>query len=367
MRIDFIITELFVGGAEKCLTEVALSLHRQGDAIRVFSIGSLPTGNQRQLVSKMEDAGIVVESAECDSLRNVISGFQFLKHRLQENRPDLVQTFLHHANILGVQAAKSAGVMKCIAAIRVAESHRLRNHLERLSLRRVDHTLCVSQAVERFAQNVLRCKPDKTSVIPNGVDLTQFHDKTPREWESIGWPADSEVILFLGRLNPQKGIDLLEKQVDRLVPVGTKRKLLLIGDGPLRAEVEQWVKRVGEDRVQCLPWQPEVASWIQACNLMILPSRFEGMPNVLLEAMATGKPVVCSLVEGSEELLDSTNTLQGFKPGSSSEMADRVCHLMDHPELGQQLGFENRKRISKNHSMPSVMDQYRDFYRSILT
>ena len=367
MRIDFIITELFVGGAEKCLTEIALAMHQGGDKVRVFSIGSLPTGNQRQLVARLEDAGINVQSANCDSPRNALSAYRFLKRHLIDDPPDVVQTFLHHANILGVHAARSAGVPKCVAAIRVAQNQRFRNHLERLSLKRVDQTLCVSRAVERFAREILRCPSDTTSVIPNGVDLERFTEVTPRRWESIGWPPDARVMLFIGRLDPQKGIDLLEQQVDRLAPPNSKRKLLLIGDGPLRDRINQWVNEIGKDRVQCLPWQPKVAPWIQASELMILPSRYEGMPNVLLEAMACAKPVVCSQVEGSEELLDTTIAIQGFRSGQGEEMANRVCHLMEQPDLGRQLGLENRDRISESYSLTNMIDRYRDFYRSLFT
>jgi starch synthase (maltosyl-transferring) len=366
MRIDLIITELFVGGAEKCITELAVSLHDKGDRVRVFSVGSLPTGEQSQLVDRLKTAGIAVESAECDSVSRAISAYRFLKRRFTEDKPDLVQTFLHHANILGVHAARSAGISKCVAAIRVAENQRFRNHLERISLRRADHTLCVSRAVERFTKEVLKCASNRTSVIPNGVHLDQFKGITPSDWSSIGWPEDAKVILFIGRFDHQKGIDLLQEQIDSLAPAGTQQKLLLIGDGPLRDPTQQWALKMGKDRVQCLPWQSEVASWIAASELLVLPSRYEGMPNVLLEAMASAKPVVCSLVEGSEELLGPTCSIQGFKTGSGDELALRVTNLMNQEELRRELGSENRERISAHHSMPRIMDEYRNFYLSLL-
>ena len=366
MRIDFVITELFVGGAEKCLTEIALTMHQRGDRVRVFSLASLPTGEQRGLVERLQAAGITVQSAQCNSLWQAVSAYKFLKKQFTDDTPDVVQTFLHHANVIGAYASTSANVTKCVAAIRVAQENRWRNQLEKISLKQVDHTLCVSRAVSQFAHRILGCNPSNTSVIPNGVNLDQFAQHRPASWEAFDWPSDSRVALFIGRLDHQKGLELLQEQIDRIAPSGTNQKLLLIGEGPLRKQIDQWVQEVGTDRVQCLPWQVDVVPWIQASELLILPSRYEGMANVMLEAMAAGKPVVCSLVEGSEELLRDTATLQGFQPGRSVEMADRVQNLMEQHELRQRLGSENQDLIASRYSMPMIMDRYRNFYQALL-
>ena len=366
MRIDLVITELFVGGAEKCLTELALFMHSMGHEVRVFSLASLPNGEQRQLVERLEKEGIQVESADCDSVWQAWKAYRFLKKRFQEGRPDLVQTFLHHANILGIHAARAANVTKCLAAIRVAQHGQRRNYIERLALKRVDHLFCVSRAVEQFAHQVLHCNPSKTTVIPNGVDLERFTNVSSRNWSDLGWSTDAKVILFLGRLDPQKGLELLQEQVDRVAPADSDQKLLIIGDGPLREAVQAWTEQIGAERVKLLPWQSDVASWIASCELLVLPSRFEGMPNVILEAMASGKPVVCSLVEGAEELLDETTKWQGFSPGHGSQMADRIQNLMEQPEIGRKIGEQNRERVASGFSLPLLMERYEKFYRCIL-
>lgn len=366
MRIDLVITELFVGGAEKCLTDLALSLHDRGHHVRVFSLASLPNGEQRQFVDRLEEKGILVETAACDSVWQAWKAYRFLRRRFRECRPDLVQTFLHHANILGAYAAQSADVHHCVAAVRVAQPGRHRNYIERLALKRVDHVLCVSRAVEQFAQHVLHCNPSKTTVIPNGVNLKRFENAPRRNWSDLGWSSSAKVLLFLGRLDPQKGLELLQEQVDQIAPSGSEQKLLLIGDGPLRQTIQTWANQVGSDRVQVLPWQSDVASWLASCDLLVLPSRYEGMPNVLLEAMASTKPVVCSLVEGTEELLGETTALQGFSPGDASEMADRIQNLMKHPEIAYEMGKRNRNRVANDFSLPAFMERYEQFYLSIL-
>ncbi len=232
-----------------------------------------------------------------------ICAFRSLRSRLWESPPEVFQSFLHHANVLGMHAATSAGVGIRVAGVRVAQPHRIRSQVERVALRQADSTVCVSRAVERFATSQLGCPTEATVVIPNGIDVTRYSTAAPIRWSQMGWPNDARVCLFLGRLDQQKGIELLQQQIDRIAPSESNRKLLLVGEGPLRTSLEAWCDEIGPQRVRLMPWQPDVAPILRACQLLVLPSRYEGMPNVVLEAMAASKPVVCSLVEGSEELL----------------------------------------------------------------
>jgi starch synthase (maltosyl-transferring) len=202
-------------------------------------------------------------------------------------------------------------------------------------------------------------------VIPNGVDVSRFDTSAPIDWRSIGWPADSRVTLFVGRLHQQKGIELLQQQVDRLAPAESDRRLLLIGDGPLRGELGRWAANVGTRRVQLLPWQSDIAPWMRGSQLLILPSRYEGMPNVVLEAMAAGRPVVCSRVEGIEELLADTLEQQSFPPGDGDAMQKLALRFLSDPSLADATGSENRSRVRRDFSIPAMVDAYHSLYRTL--
>lgn len=367
MRINFVITELYVGGAERCLTELALGLAEAGDQVSVFSIGAFPTGKQRLLVDRLQNAGIEIESADADSLLRAITAYKKLKTWFVRTRPDLCQTFMYHANVLGTLAAQASEVPICVGGLRVAEARPTRCRIERMAIQRMQSLVCVSEEVRQFAIERLSAFSDDTVVVPNSVDVTRFSTCQPVNWASIGWPDDVVVSLFVGRLHPQKGIDLLQRQIDAIAPQGSNRRLLLVGEGPLQNEIAKWARDVGEDRVKWLPWQENVAPLMRACRLLVLPSRYEGMPNVVMEAMAAGRPIVCSRVEGCRQLLGDRLEQQSFPSGDDGAMKNLVEQFLSDEMYASEIGQDNQSRVRNEFSLATMIDAYRSHYRSLLT
>lgn len=366
LRIDFVITELMVGGAERCLTELACGLAAGGDRVRVFSLGKLPGEDRGQLLDRLAAADIPVASGQARGLASLPSCLRRLRRWLAEDPSDLCQTFLFHANVLGAWAARQTGIPRCVGGLRVAEPNWRRSLIERAAVRRMDRLVCVSRAVASFATERLGADPARISVIPNGVDVTRFDAAEPFRWDRLGWPADAAVSLFVGRLHPQKGLERLQRHVDRLAPPDSNRKLLLVGDGPLAEPLAEWCRQLGGDRVRLLGWQSDAAPLMKACRLLVLPSHYEGMPNVVLETMACGRPVVCSRVEGSDELLAHDLERQSFPPHDDGAMADRAARLLDDPQLADAIGRANRLQVAERFSLSAMVEAYREVYRDLV-
>lgn len=151
MRVDLAITELFFGGAERCLTQLAIGLQQRGHDVRVLSIGSLPQGDQAQFVMALQDQGVVIEAGGWDRPRQAIQAYWWLRERFLQNPPDLLQTMLYHANVLATWAARSVGVPVRVGGMRVAERSRFRELLEARAIAQMDALVCVSDSVARFA------------------------------------------------------------------------------------------------------------------------------------------------------------------------------------------------------------------------
>ncbi|MCA9140671.1 MAG: glycosyltransferase [Planctomycetales bacterium] len=371
MRVDFLITELNVGGAEKALTELAIGMHRRGHRVRVLSIGSEPESNRHGLVDRLSSDGVKVQFGGFDRWSRLIAAVRWTAERFGEDPPDIIQSFLFHANCLSPIASRKFCDSVLVGGLRVAESKRVRLLIEQVAVRRMAHLVCVSEQVRRFAVRSLGANPQACSVIANGVDVPTYRDATPTDWSTLGWPTDSKVVLFVGRFHPQKGIELIQQQIDKLIGHDMTRRVLLVGDGPLRRTLQKWASRIDGDRVRVLPWQPNIAPMIKAAALLVLPSHYEGMPNVVLEAMAAGRPVVCSCVEGSMELLGELGTTrcdsQGFSPGDGVQMAKLVDRLLDDPLLSRSIGDANQQHVESRFSNPKMIDRYETLYQSLLS
>ncbi len=106
---------------------------------------------------------------------------------------------------------------------------------------------------------------------------------------------------------------------------------------------------------------------MQACRVLVLPSRYEGMPNVVMEAMAAGRPVVCSDVQGTEELLGHARQLQLFRSADSLEMKNLVEQFLSDEDLSEKVGAANQARIRSEFTVAAMVDAYRSLYRTVLT
>lgn len=369
LRIDFVITEMFVGGAERCLTELAIGLKDRGDTVRVASIGTLPTGRQAALIERLRDHGISVESAQCDSAAQAFSAYRWLRKWFRVGRADVVQTMLFHANVLGTFAARSVGVPVCVGGLRVAEKHGIRLLVEKRAIKRMNAVVCVSRSVQRFAHEVFGHSIPPTHVIGNAVDIEAVDAICPIDWSAFGWPSGAQVLLFVGRLHRQKGLDLLIEAIEPLMDASEssqQMRCLLVGDGPQREELARVAKRFGPARFQVAGWRSDSLALIKGCRVLVLPSRYEGMPNVILEAMAAGKPVAATSVEGVEELLGDGKDGQTCAPEDPAALRELIRRLWQDPDAASELGKLNRQQASAEHPLGRLISRHRDLYIDLI-
>lgn len=370
-RIAFCITELEPGGAERALVELVTRLDRQRFHPVVYCLGRRPVSNPSSLADRLEAAGVVVHCFGARGLRQLPRLASQLVEQMREDRPDLVQTFLFHANVLGAWAARCAGVPRVVTGIRVAE-HRARWHLwlARWADRWADRHVCVSGSVRDFSRDVGRLPPEKLLVIPNAVDLSRYEKIVPADRPSLGVSPDARLITCIGRLDRQKGIDwLLEafRDVSRREP---KCELVLVGDGPERAALLRQSGRLGLANVHFLGFRCDVPEIIAASDLIVLPSRWEGMPNVVLEAMAAGRAVVATDVEGVAELLgdeqQARNAEQVVSRHDPQRFADQIVHFLEDENLRSAFGEANQKRAREQFSFAATVSAYEQLYDTLL-
>lgn len=359
--IALCITDLDPGGAERALVQIVTRLDRQSWAPVVYCLS-----RRGELADVLEAAGIETHCLNA-SPRDAFVILRLAK-LLKRQRPALLQTFLFHANLAGRIAATIARVPIVVAGIRVAEREkRWHLRLERWTKRLVDQHVCVSQAVASFTERELHIGADEVSVIANGVDAQAFTSAPPANLQSLGVPPNARTLLFVGRLHPQKGVRLLLDSFSMLTSEYGDLHLLMVGSGPLEQEEKSHASALGiASRVHWLGSRRDVPGLMRASTLLVLPSLWEGMPNVVLEAMAAGLPVVATAVDGTTEVL--TDGVTGFlcEPGSAVAITDCLRAVLQDPVRATACAHRAQTSAVKYLTWDASVAGYQRLWRSLV-
>ncbi|QDT48131.1 Putative glycosyltransferase EpsD [Symmachiella dynata] len=362
IRLAFCITDLDPGGAERALVQIVTRLDRTRWAPVVYCLS--PPGD---LVAVLEAADIPVTCFGASGLRS-IGVIRQLARALKQNRPQLLQTFLFHANLIGRVAARWAGVPHIVSGIRVAEKRaNLHLRLDRMTNALVACNVCVSQAVADFS--ILRggLSPEKTIVIPNGVDYEKFAHAQPVSLTQFGIPPDSRVVVTVGRLDPQKGLTFLLPAFSEVHAQHPDAHLLLVGEGPQREELQTLTSELGLNAcVHFAGWQAGVPGILKSCDCQVLASLWEGMANVVLEGMAAGIPMLATAVEGVAEQIASGENGIVVEAGSASALAVGLNQLLADPQGAQAMAERAQVVVEEGFTWDKVAAEYDRLYAEIV-
>ena len=368
VRLALCITELDIGGAERCLAELALRLDRRQFSVAVYSLGPRGGDGGRSLVPKLEAAGIEVHCLGGRGASDAPRTVRRLARLLKTQQAEILQSFLFHANFIGRIAARWAGVPHVVSGIRVAERHaRWHLRLDRWTARLVEAYVAVSESVAEFSRGEGGVSAERLTVIPNGVDAARFDAAAPLDLRELGIPAGRRAVTYVGRLEPQKGLDDLISRARDWLDLLPGHDLLLVGDGPQRGELEDLAGRLGlSGRVRFAGWRGNVPEILRASEILVLPSRWEGMPNVLLEAMACRLPVVAMNVEGVAEALGAENLdAQTAPAGDFHVFAEKLGAIASSQALAARLGDENRRRVEEKFTLDAMVGAYAALFRRL--
>jgi glycosyltransferase involved in cell wall biosynthesis len=274
----------------------------------------------------------------------------------------VVQACDLYANVFALPGAALAQVPVRIGSRReLAPPDKTRAHLaaQRFAYRAAHRVVANSSAgAERLrAEGV----PDaKVLVISNGIDLSQFPAPLARERRRI--------VATVANLRPEKGHDVLLRAAALMRGRIPDAQFRIIGDGPLRASLQQLAHELGvQDMVEFLGHREDVGALLQTSDLYAFPSRTEAFPNGLIEGMAAGLPVVASGVGGMLELVDDRRNGLLVPAGDERALADALVELMEHARLADDIAAAARQTIEARYSFERMVAAFSDLYISELT
>ena len=212
--------------------------------------------------------------------------------------------------------------------------------------------------------------PQRMGVIYNGVDIAHFAPCTASRVamrRELDLPQDSFVLGSVGRLVPIKDQQTLLRAGAALAEGGFDVRVLLVGSGPERKNLERFVTGSLSGRVCFAGDSDRIPEMLNAMDAFVLPSLGEGMSNTLLEAMACGLPVLATGVGGNPEIIEDDQQGWLFTPGDVASLTEKLKHLASNPALIHQLGTAARRRATEFFSLDRMLENYRSFYLNLAT
>ncbi|MFV0422327.1 glycosyltransferase family 4 protein [Oleidesulfovibrio sp.] len=274
----------------------------------------------------------------------------------------------YKANVVGRLATWWAGIPE-VAVSRgwTAESRKIRCYewLDKRFLRLAQHVVAVS-AGQR--EKVVACgvPSSNVSVIHNAIDLDSYpeaHGKLRRE---LGISPQAPFVISAGRLSPEKNHAGMVRAAVQVLKHHPDAVFAVFGEGPLRQALEQQIRDAGLEQRFLLPgFRSDMRSIMHECDVFVLPSFTEGLPNVALEAAASRKPVVCTRVGGSPEVVRHGYNGLLTESGDDAALADAVCRLLGDASLRERMGRSAYERMQNEFSFASQTSQYLNLYQRI--
>jgi glycosyltransferase involved in cell wall biosynthesis len=276
--------------------------------------------------------------------------------RLRSHPPDIFLLFTGIPNIWGRVFGRLIGVPIIVGACR--------DHIlwyERFLGRLAHHHACNSHAIRRYAIEEYRLPEKQMNLIPNGVDLGHFF---PPEIESCSLHP---VVLHIGRLVKDKDQATLISAFCRIAGEFPAAELWIVGDGPLRQKLGRMAREsFCADRIRMMPGQADIGPLLRRAEVFVLGSLRESLPNVVLEAMASGLPVVATQVGGLPEAVESGKTGLLVPPSSPQAMANALRSLLADPERRADFGRAGRRKAEAEFSLQRMVGGYDALFQELL-
>lgn len=375
-RVLFIAPHLMGGGSERVLVNLVNGIDRDRfatDLLVIKNVGPL-----------LEDLPPDVRLLKADSERTIGSVLR-LKRVLAQNRYDLVFTMKNHLLLsLLIAAATLSRKPKIVyrEVTHISTDLFLRRGdrsmvsrvydnrvVYRFLYARADRIVAPSAAIREDLISAFDVPAEKITVINNPVDVERLRSMMQERVEHP-WFHESgiPVVVAAGRLARQKGFDILLKAFRMVIDSGVCARLVILGDGELRAEVSGLISTLAlSANVALLGHQRNPFKYMSRADLFVLSSLWEGFPNALLEAMACGAPVISTdCPSGPSEIIqDGTNGIL-VPTGRPEDLAREMVCLLGNDAFRRDIGVAGRETIEQRYSLDHIVPMYNDLFMACL-
>lgn len=365
IRVCQLITELRLAGAERCVYELSSRLDRHRFDVQVVSLRG------GRVADMLRDAGVKTTVLDIRGKWDVAK-LPLLTQLMRDEKIEILHTHLFHADLAGRPAARLAAVPHVVHTVHVAEA-RFRPWqfaYARFLSGYCDKIVAVSDSVRLHHQRRSGLPKWHYQVIPNGIDVAAFErDEHARRELRQQWGVrdDQTLVAFVGRLNKQKGVDTLLSAMSHLAARGNPQQLVIAGDGPQRPMVENFVAHgEGGRHTRFVGFADNVRAIYSAADVLAMPSRWEGWPLTLAEAMANGLAPVATRVAGIKDIIVQGQSGILVEPHDSVALAEAIEQVVRDGNLRRTLADNARRQVREHHGIQDNVAAHEKLYEQIV-
>jgi glycosyltransferase involved in cell wall biosynthesis len=369
ISILFVIGGFEFGGGERVFLQLASGLK---DRYRVY----VATSANGLFTSELNRLGIEVFSVDM-SRQLTLKPIHQIKKIIGNNEIDLVHSQGARADFFARSAGRIANAphILCTVAMPVEgfEVGPLRKtiyrFMDRLSERYVEKFIVVSESLKNTLIKGRRIPPHRVVKIYNGIELDKYNPKLKKTSFRNNWgiPPAAPIVGAIGRMVWQKGFEFFIKAIPEIVEFTPDTRFLLVGDGPLRPNLENLARKLNVyDRIIFTGFRSDIPDLLSTMDVLAVPSVQEGFPMITLEAMAMAKPVVATQIQGiTEQIVDGKEGVL-IPPRNPEALARTVQRLITDRELSARLGRTARRTVEDFFSVGKMLRETEKVYASLL-
>lgn len=373
IKILYLTTSSHLAGTEKMIYELVNRINKESFEVSVCTLKD----DDGDLLSKLKEKGIQTRTLNLNSKWQFLKALKLVKI-IRGFKPDILQSFLFFDNILARIFGKICRVPIIISGQRNVEIYRskIRNFFDKLTISLANFVISNTEAGKKILIEREKVQASKIFVIPNGIDLGKVPPSlTKEEKENLfkkilpttHYLLPTNILGFVGYLTEQKGLKYLLQAFSQLKEeIKKKTILLIIGDGPIKNDLGNLSQELKiQNNVFFLSHKKEAIDYMPLFDVFCLPSLWEGQPNVILEAMALGLPIVATGVGGVPEMIKDKGNGILVSPANSKALSEAIEFLLKNEEEREKIAQAALNSVKK-YDIKTMVTRYENFYCSLI-